>query len=123
MLEKLKNYMQNKSYLHAYLIILCPLVLLGYIVFDPDLGIITEASFGTVFVNMLLFIMFGVLSACLLWLTAVAFTDYGKYGDMEKIAELIIEERDMAAALYMLSINLKWIAIAIVLAGGFFAMK
>ena len=120
--NSISGFFKNKYYLHAYLCILIPIVLIGYFVLDPDLGIISNASYGTVFINTLRFVMFAVVAAGVLWLTAVAFTDYGKYGNIEKLAEKATQE-PLSTSIYILAINLKWVAIAIVLSGAFSVMR
>ena len=97
-------------------------MILGYFILDPDLGLITSITYGTLFVNILMYVMFGVIAACLLWLTAVAFTDWKKYGDLELLGEIACKD-PVGAGLFAIGINLRWIAIAIVLVGAFFALS
>ena len=120
--SKFVNFVSNKRYLRVYLCVLLPLMILGYFILDPDLGLITSITYGTLFVNILMYVMFGVIAACLLWLTAVAFTDWKKYGDLELLGEIACKD-PVGAGLFAIGINLRWIAIAIVLVGAFFALS
>lgn len=118
------KYVKSKLYLKAYLILVVLVFGVGgTFLLDPDLGFITSLTYGTLFINSIMFIMFGALSAGLLWLTGSAFTDWGKYGDPSTLVKAAIEENNENAARVLLSIQLRWIAIAIVLAAGFLAIK
>ena len=120
--NKIKDYVLKRPFLSFYILILTPLALLSLILLDPDFGLINSLEYGSVLINTLLFVVYGILSSTLLWITCAAFNDYGDYGDMETLAKKATEDA-VSTANYILAMCVKSVAYAIVIVGGFFAMK
>lgn len=121
-LEPLKNYLFKHAYLKFYVSILVPVAIIGLLLVDPDFGLIQDLPYGSLLLNVFLFIAYGVLSSALLWITGAAFTDYGKYSDMDQIGEKCTED-PKASGLFALAIAIRYLAYAVVIICGFLVLK
>ena len=82
---------------------------------DPDLGLVTQLSFGAGLIATLVLLSKGILGPSLLYLTRKAMFDY-KVADMEELGKKAAES-SVGAGLYAIAIALMCLAFSVVIIG------
>jgi uncharacterized membrane protein (Fun14 family) len=106
---------------NAYVVGGTGLVMLGWILTDPDLGIIQDMGFGAGVVTMVLFLLLGVISSALLYITRKAMMDYDA-ADFRILGEKASRSPE-GAGMYAIAVAIMTLAFAVVIVGGFTVMK
>lgn len=97
------------------------LVLMLWLLTDPDLGIIQNLGFGAGTIAMLLFLLLGVVSSVMLYITRKAMFDY-PVADFKVLGEQATRTPE-GAGLYAIAIAIMTLAFSVVIVGGFIVMK
>lgn len=106
---------------NLYVIVGSILVLLLWLVSDPDLNLIENLPFGSGTVVMLLYTVRGILLASMVYVTRKAMFDYPE-ADFQSLGS-IAKREPVGAALYAIAISISTLAFAIVIAAAALADK
>ena len=90
------------------------LVIALWLLTDPDLGLITNLSFGAGIIATLVLLSKGILGPTLLYLTRKAMFDYDA-ADLETLGKKAMEH-PIGAAIFALAISMMCVAFAVVIA-------
>lgn len=111
----LKNFITGSlRFRNVYIFSLTAAVLIAFIAFDPDTGLLTDLGWGATTIATFLILMKAVPGITLLHISRKALTDYI---DIEEIYKKVMaDESSTGAGLFMVGIGLMLIAIASIIA-------
>ena len=111
--------MLGMRFRNMYMIFGTALVVLLWIISDPDLGAIKDLPFGSGAIAMLIFMSKGVIASTLLYVTRKGMMDYDT-ADFEELGKAAKFD-PQGAGQYAIAVSIQTLAFAVVIVGAFFA--